>query len=219
MLCGGAGPGKDQGRSILRLNLHGPSPNVRLQIEDISRRLVANIPDELVDLLEIASLRLCGGQRDVARRNDRRSDGRALAAQTSVRDPGPRARISGRRTPIVVGARRDAELPLRRRLPSSSSSRIRNARRCEATSISPEAETQLLARRGDSVLRRPGFLRRHGRGARRRTASASRWLATVRRAKSPGRRSYLVDQLRGRLRSEPGLSRSSLGQSRRGLGP
>ena len=39
----------------LRLALHGRSPNVRLQISDISRRLLANVPDVLADLLEVAS--------------------------------------------------------------------------------------------------------------------------------------------------------------------
>ena len=36
-------------------NLHGRSPNVRLKISDISSRLLTNIPDVLVDLLEVAS--------------------------------------------------------------------------------------------------------------------------------------------------------------------
>jgi hypothetical protein len=36
-------------------NLHGPSANVRLEIQDISRRLLANISDIHADLLEIAS--------------------------------------------------------------------------------------------------------------------------------------------------------------------
>jgi Queuosine biosynthesis protein QueC len=39
----------------LNLDLHGHSANVRFRISDISRRLVANIPDVLVDLLEVAS--------------------------------------------------------------------------------------------------------------------------------------------------------------------
>ena len=39
----------------LDLNLHGASANVRLEIEDISRRLLANISDTHADLLEIAS--------------------------------------------------------------------------------------------------------------------------------------------------------------------
>jgi 7-cyano-7-deazaguanine synthase in queuosine biosynthesis len=39
----------------LRLNLQGGTPNVRLRIADLSKRLVANIPNVLIDLLEIAS--------------------------------------------------------------------------------------------------------------------------------------------------------------------
>ena len=55
VLCGGLARPKSDGAHILQLSLHGPEQNVRLQIQDISRRLVSNIPDELVDLLEVAS--------------------------------------------------------------------------------------------------------------------------------------------------------------------
>lgn len=55
VLCGGTElPQKGSG-SRLNLNLHGRSPNVRLQIADISRRLLTKIPDVHVDLLEVAS--------------------------------------------------------------------------------------------------------------------------------------------------------------------
>jgi 7-cyano-7-deazaguanine synthase in queuosine biosynthesis len=53
VLCGD--PGRAGSVSSLNLNLHGRSPNVRLQIADISKRLLTNIPDVLVDLLEVAS--------------------------------------------------------------------------------------------------------------------------------------------------------------------
>jgi hypothetical protein len=55
VLCGGATTrqGGDAGR--INLNLHGPSANVRLEIEDISRRLLANVSDVHADLLEVAS--------------------------------------------------------------------------------------------------------------------------------------------------------------------
>ena len=49
-----ASPGQG-GDARLILNLHGASANVRLKIEDISRRLLANISDVHADLLEIAS--------------------------------------------------------------------------------------------------------------------------------------------------------------------
>jgi hypothetical protein len=53
VLCGGAGrPGRG---AQINLNLHGTSRNVALEISDISKRLLANIPAALIDLLEIAS--------------------------------------------------------------------------------------------------------------------------------------------------------------------
>ena len=55
VLCGGMDePQVARGQS-LRLDLHGKSPNVRLQISDISRPLLAKVPDVLADLLEVAS--------------------------------------------------------------------------------------------------------------------------------------------------------------------
>ncbi len=55
ILCGGVEEPQEAVASSLSLNLHGTSANVLLRIEDISRRLLANIPDVLVDLLEVAS--------------------------------------------------------------------------------------------------------------------------------------------------------------------
>src|SRR5512132_4420094 len=55
VLCGGLDVPRKGRASSLSLKLHGTSANVRLQISDISRRLLANIPDVLVDLLKIAS--------------------------------------------------------------------------------------------------------------------------------------------------------------------
>lgn len=55
VLCGGVEEPRENDASSLSLNLHGTSANVRLQIADISRRLLANIPDVLLDLLEVAS--------------------------------------------------------------------------------------------------------------------------------------------------------------------
>src|SRR5262245_33683051 len=54
ILCGGSDGLHKSGRSALRLSLHGTSKNVVLEIADISRQLVANIPDALADLLEVA---------------------------------------------------------------------------------------------------------------------------------------------------------------------
>lgn len=57
ILCGGAGIAgtRRSGRASLELVLHGRSANVRLQIEDISRRLLTKIPDAGLDLLEVAT--------------------------------------------------------------------------------------------------------------------------------------------------------------------
>jgi 7-cyano-7-deazaguanine synthase in queuosine biosynthesis len=55
VLCGGATAQGKGDATRLQLNLHGTSANVRLEIEDISRRLIANISDVHADLLEIAS--------------------------------------------------------------------------------------------------------------------------------------------------------------------
>ena len=55
VLCSGATAQERGDENRLDLNLHGASANVRLEIEDISRRLLANISDTHADLLEIAS--------------------------------------------------------------------------------------------------------------------------------------------------------------------
>ena len=55
VLCGAAASPGQGGNARLILNLHGSSANVRLKIEDISRRLLANISGVHADLLEIAS--------------------------------------------------------------------------------------------------------------------------------------------------------------------
>jgi hypothetical protein len=55
VLCSGASAEPRGDEKVLILNLHGVSSNVRLEIEDISRRLLANLSDVHTDLLEIAS--------------------------------------------------------------------------------------------------------------------------------------------------------------------
>lgn len=55
ILCGEAARGSRPANNTLCLRNVGPHRNVRLQIEDISRTLVSNIPQQLVDLLEIAT--------------------------------------------------------------------------------------------------------------------------------------------------------------------
>ena len=72
----------------------------RLKDHDISRRLVANIPDELADLLEVASYVYAADSAVLTRWHDRRTDGRAVAAKVQVRGPGPPTRTSGPRIAI-----------------------------------------------------------------------------------------------------------------------
>jgi hypothetical protein len=55
VLCGGVAARNDAGFRTLRLSLHGSTANVRLRIQDISSLLVANLPDEFIDLLEVAT--------------------------------------------------------------------------------------------------------------------------------------------------------------------
>jgi hypothetical protein len=60
ILCGGARrPSRD---STLRLALSGPSQNITLRLEDISRMLVRNVPGLLIDLIEIATYVYCADQ-------------------------------------------------------------------------------------------------------------------------------------------------------------
>ena len=55
VLCSGAGAKPRGDEKLLTLTLHGAAANVRLEIADISRRLLANLSDVHADLLEIAS--------------------------------------------------------------------------------------------------------------------------------------------------------------------
>jgi hypothetical protein len=55
VLCGGLVQPRAGRASVVNLNLYGTAPNVRLRMSDISRRLLRNVPDVLVDLLEVAS--------------------------------------------------------------------------------------------------------------------------------------------------------------------
>ena len=92
MLCGGAGGPQRANPSGLNLNLHGASRNVHLKIEDISRPLVANIPDVSADLLEVATYIYAA---DSASSRGGKTDaqmGARWRRKLSVCDPGPPAR-------------------------------------------------------------------------------------------------------------------------------
>jgi hypothetical protein len=60
VLCGDAN--HVGGHSTLRLALSGRSQNITLKLEDISKKLVRNIPGLLIDLIEIATYVFCADQ-------------------------------------------------------------------------------------------------------------------------------------------------------------
>ena len=62
VLCGGARPPKRRVSETLHLNLSGKGENISLRIEDIGRRMIANIPDVLTDLIEVAAYIYCADQ-------------------------------------------------------------------------------------------------------------------------------------------------------------
>ena len=62
ILCGGAKAGASGMTNTLRLALSGPNENIALKIEDISRRMLAEVPPVLTDLLEIATYVYCADQ-------------------------------------------------------------------------------------------------------------------------------------------------------------
>ena len=63
ILCGGlSATGKAKGKETVSLSLSGKDNNVTLNVGDISRKMVANIAPELIDLLEIATYIYCADQ-------------------------------------------------------------------------------------------------------------------------------------------------------------
>jgi 7-cyano-7-deazaguanine synthase in queuosine biosynthesis len=62
VLCGQAEVKCAQDEETLRLSLNGSRPNIALRIEDVSRRMVANVPNLLTDLVEIATYVFCADQ-------------------------------------------------------------------------------------------------------------------------------------------------------------
>jgi hypothetical protein len=63
VLCGRvAAPRRGKSDRIVRLDLGGDEPNVALKIIDISHRLSTDIPDVIIDLIEIASYVYCADQ-------------------------------------------------------------------------------------------------------------------------------------------------------------
>jgi hypothetical protein len=60
VICGGAKGAN--GESILRLALNGLSQNIALALNDVGKKLVKNVPDLLIDLVEIATYVFCADQ-------------------------------------------------------------------------------------------------------------------------------------------------------------
>ena len=64
IFCGGTKPAKTKNEvDCLSLNIDGKEKNINLKITDISRSLVTDIPDELLDLIEIAAYVYCADQK------------------------------------------------------------------------------------------------------------------------------------------------------------
>ncbi len=55
VLCGETFVGRPRHQEALRLDLTGSHPNITRWLEDISRRMVADVPDLLPDLIEVAT--------------------------------------------------------------------------------------------------------------------------------------------------------------------
>lgn len=55
VLCGGAPPPAGAAKEALRLNLDGPGQNITVRLQDITRRMAADLPGILIDLLEVAA--------------------------------------------------------------------------------------------------------------------------------------------------------------------
>lgn len=73
ILCGGSSAPYPATEQTIRLSVHGDDVNVRLRIEDISRTMLSNIPDVLLDLLEVAAYVYCADQR-LPRGSDKLTD-------------------------------------------------------------------------------------------------------------------------------------------------
>jgi hypothetical protein len=74
IVCGGENdPGAAADVEVIQLDVQGPSKNVNLRIEDLNKALLSNIPDVLLDLLEVAAYVYCADQR-ISRGSDKLTD-------------------------------------------------------------------------------------------------------------------------------------------------
>jgi hypothetical protein len=62
VVCGGAKTSLRRNQVLLPLNMAGSNVNISLRLEDISRRMVADVPAVLADLLEVATYVFCADQ-------------------------------------------------------------------------------------------------------------------------------------------------------------
>lgn len=62
VVCGEARDNSSANASDLRLALNGGEKNISLKLEDISKKLITDIPDFLIDLLELATYVYCADQ-------------------------------------------------------------------------------------------------------------------------------------------------------------
>lgn len=58
--CGVSQP---SGTDAIAMDVHGDAKNVNLRIDYISRTMLGNVPDLLIDLLELAAYIYCADQR------------------------------------------------------------------------------------------------------------------------------------------------------------
>ena len=61
-LCGGTTVSTRGGAAVSRLNLAEPGKNITLQVDDIMQRMIADVPNFLTDLLEVAAYIYCADQ-------------------------------------------------------------------------------------------------------------------------------------------------------------
>ena len=75
VVCGGAThhPGGAEDEDVIELDVQGASKNVNLRIEDLNKALLSNIPNVLLDLLEVAAYVYCADQR-ISRGSDKLTD-------------------------------------------------------------------------------------------------------------------------------------------------
>jgi hypothetical protein len=62
VVCGEASCNISANKSHLRLAVNGRNQNITLKLEDISKKLITDIPDLLTDLLELATYVYCADQ-------------------------------------------------------------------------------------------------------------------------------------------------------------